>query len=120
MSITQIQISTGPRSLLASPDSAGLSVGDQIAFVSTGGAGDAEICFSDNAKNFLTPAPAGPLVLAAGSTLTFTVTGTPQGCAVAVRAKGGSGTPDYDNIPPGMLAVLTPFGRPGPVDPTQQ
>jgi hypothetical protein len=120
MSNAQIQVSNGPYSFLAKPDSVTFSLGDQITFISTSGTADAEICFSDNVGKFLTPAPAGPLVLAGGSSLTFAVTGAPEGCEVDVREKGGAGTPDHDNIPPGVLAVLTPPRRPGPVNPPQK
>jgi len=123
MSNTQIQISKGAHSFIASPDSVQLAAGDAVTFVSAADAGDAVLCFSTNAPGFLTPAPTLPpdpgTALPQGASVTFTVSADPQGCAVQVLSSGSSGTPDATGLPPGLLAVLTPSHRPGPTDPVQ-
>jgi hypothetical protein len=122
MSNKQIQISKGTHSFVASPGSVQLAAGDAVTFVSAG-ADDAVLCFSSNAPDFLTPAPTLPpdpgVALPAGASVTFTVSGDPQGCSVQVLSLGSSGTPDATGLPPGLLAVLTPSHRPGPTDPGQ-
>jgi len=108
---------------VASPDSVQVALGDAVTFVSAAGTGDAVLCFSSNSSVFLTPAPTLPpqagVALPDGARVTFTVSGAPQGCSVLVLSPGSSSTPDATGLPPGLLAILTPAHRPGPVDPGQ-
>lgn len=118
---TKINVtSSGTGVFAASPDSAPFHAGDTITFVSSKDAGDALVCFSDNAANALTPSSDTPVPLTAGSSITFKVSSAPEsGCCVSIVSQGHQGTPDCPGIPAGLLRVTTANRRPVPSDPGQ-
>lgn len=96
--------------------------GDSVVFTADSGA-DSSLYFSQSCAEILTPAPASPVSLAAGASVTYTV-GTPLGHAygVIVQASVDSAPTEFDLGPPAeppTLVIQPGVGSslPGPVQP---